>query len=79
MINLAHHDLHVTALSFLPIGNDALAWVFRAADAGGRSYFLKLKRPPVYAPALTVPRFLVEARITAVIGPAGGSHWCAVA
>ncbi|MBI1297242.1 phosphotransferase [bacterium] len=64
-----HYAIQSTAMTFLPIGNDATAWAFRATAEDGRCYFLKLRRGPVYEPALTVPRLLVEQGITAVVAP----------
>ena len=63
------YAIHVTALTFLPIGNDATCWVYRADAGDGRAYFLKIKRGPLYKPSLTVPRFLVEQGIDAVVAP----------
>ena len=40
----AHYGIAVRSLEFLPIGNDARAWVYRV-ESDERSYFLKLRRP----------------------------------
>jgi spectinomycin phosphotransferase len=63
------YGLAVTGLEFLPIGNDATAWVYRVGVARGNSYFLKVKRGLVYAPSLLVPRYLKDQGIEPVVAP----------
>ncbi|MEZ4670957.1 MAG: aminoglycoside phosphotransferase family protein [Anaerolineae bacterium] len=62
------YAIPVDALSFLPIGNDATAWVYRV-ESGGLTYFLKVKHGAIYEPSLSVPRYLYDAGIKQVVAP----------
>ena len=64
-----NYDLPVTGVEFLPIGNDATAWVYRVNTDDGRAFFLKVKQPTVYEPAVRVPHFLLEQGIEEVVAP----------
>ncbi len=64
-----HYAIRVTALTFLPLGNDAACSVYRADAYDGRAYLLKIKRGRLYEPSLTVPCFLVDRGIDAVVAP----------
>jgi spectinomycin phosphotransferase len=63
------YGLAVTALEFLPIGNDATAWAYRVAADDGAAYFLKVRRGEVSLASLRIPRFLREAGVTQVVAP----------
>jgi len=63
-----HYSLDARQISFLPLGNDANAWVYRAQSQDA-AYFLKLKKGPVYLPALEVPHALRAAGIREVLAP----------
>ena len=63
------YGLDVAGLDFLPLGNDAAAWVYRVALRGGESLFLKLKQGEVYPPGLSVPHALSEEGIVEVVAP----------
>jgi spectinomycin phosphotransferase len=63
-----NYGLSVTALEFLPIGNDATAWAYRVS-ADSTNYFLKLKKWPQYSPIVTIPRFLRDSGIEQVVAP----------
>ncbi len=63
------YEIFVGGLEFLPIGNDATAWVYRVRVDDGADYFLKVKRGAVYPPALLVPRYLKDNGIEAVVAP----------
>lgn len=70
----AEFGLAVGALTFLPLGQDALAWVYRAEDVGGdragrRSYFVKVRRGAARAAGLAIPRYLFERGIHGVVAP----------
>jgi len=56
------------SLTFLPIGNDATAALFRV-DAADGTYLCKLKRGPVEPASLTVPHHLYQQAMTAVVAP----------
>lgn len=63
-----HYGLLVTALEFLPIGNDASAWVYRVSS-DENIYFLKVKKGTVYEPSVAVPRYLKDQGIEQVVAP----------
>lgn len=55
--------------TFLPLGNDSNSWVYRVETASGDAFFVKLKRGTPYLPSLTVPRYLKDSGISAVVAP----------
>jgi spectinomycin phosphotransferase len=63
------YGLPVTALTFLPLGHDPAAWVYRAATADGTAVFIKIRLRMENQPALLVPFALHEQGITHVIAP----------
>ncbi len=64
----ARFDLDADAVEFLPLGNDADAWVYRVRGRdGGR--FLKIRRGTVNEAALAVPRLLTARGIEHLIAP----------
>jgi spectinomycin phosphotransferase len=63
-----HYDLNVSHLDFLPIGNDASAWVYRV-ETDEQPYFLKVKKGSVYQPSLLVPYHLKAQGINQVVAP----------
>lgn len=63
-----HYDLPVSRLTFLPIGNDATAWVYRV-QAGANGYFLKVKNGSISQASLAIPRFLNTSGIPQVVAP----------
>ena len=65
---LTAYGLTPQRIEFLPIGNDASAYVFRA-DCSGETYFLKLKTGEIYLPSVLVPRHLRDIGITQVLAP----------
>lgn len=62
------HDINISRLEFLPIGNDSNSWVYKVYT-DSMSYFLKAKRLPVYEPSLVIPHFLKERGLEQVIAP----------
>ncbi|HRW08851.1 MAG TPA: hypothetical protein P5121_27295, partial [Caldilineaceae bacterium] len=56
------------SLTFLPIGNDVTAALFRVDVADG-TYLCKLKRGPVEPVGLAVPHHLYQQGMTAVVAP----------
>ena len=51
--------LAIDDLAFLPLGNDSVAWTYRARSADGGDWFVKVRRV-VTAAAVLVPRYLAE-------------------
>jgi spectinomycin phosphotransferase len=64
----AAYALDVRALTFLPIGNDMRSFVYRLATANG-DLFLKARAGEPYAPALQVPRALIDSGIAEIVAP----------
>lgn len=74
----AHYGLAVTELTFLPLGHDASAWVYRVRTADDGAYFLKVRLGVASAAGLLVPRFLHDHGIARVVAPlptASGALW----
>ncbi len=66
----AHYGLSITALTFLPIGNDSASFVYRADATDGTSYFLKVRSGLGFsASSLLVPRFLHEQGVPHILSP----------
>lgn len=63
------YGLPVTEIAFLPIGNDASAWVYRVNVADGEGYFLKVRKGSLNEPGLFVPRALHEQGVPHIIPP----------
>ena len=63
------YGLQAVRIEFLPIGNDATAFVYRVETQAGETYFLKLKRGLLYEASLAVPRYLKEQGIRPVVAP----------
>ena len=63
------YGIPVTAVEFLPLGNDSSSWVYRLDVDDGGSLFLKLRKGPVYPPSLTVPSYLYNQGIHQVVAP----------
>jgi spectinomycin phosphotransferase len=66
------YRLSVRELEFLPLGADINTAVFRAVSEEGKAYFLKLRSGDFDEITVTVPRFLAEQGIPAIIAPLEG-------
>lgn len=64
-----HYALSVTEIVFLPIGNDALAWVYRVSATDGHDYFLKIRKGSINEPSFFVPRALHEQGVAHIVPP----------
>lgn len=64
----AHYGIAVRSLEFLPIGNDARAWVYRV-ESDERPYFLKLRRGAPKRSALYAPHYLQSQGIASAAAP----------
>jgi spectinomycin phosphotransferase len=77
----AYYDLDVASVTFLPIGNDFQAVVYRVVATDGADYFLKVRFGPVFEPGLRVPRALLDLGISNVLSPLRTNTsglWCAL-
>src|ERR687884_259148 len=77
-----HYALAVRTLTFLPLGHDSSAWVYRVQADDEMSYFLKVRTSMANAPSLLVPRYLHEHGVTQVVAPlptVTGALWAEVA
>lgn len=72
------YGLAVTVLTFLPLGADANAGVYRADATDGNAYFVKLRRGPLDETSVSLPKCLIDQGITQIIPPLttlGGQLW----
>jgi spectinomycin phosphotransferase len=63
------YGVTATDLEFLPIGNDSAAWVYRVGSDTAEDFFLKVRKGPVDANSLVVPRYLKDSGVTDVVAP----------
>lgn len=63
------YGLAVNTLTFLPLGADANAGVYRAVTADGNAYFVKLRRGGIDEPSVTLPKCFVDQGIPQIIPP----------
>src|SRR5258708_20580173 len=63
------YGLRIRHVTFLPLGADAYAAVYRVDDEDGTPYFLKLKRANFAEMAVAVPAFLHAQGIQQVMAP----------
>jgi spectinomycin phosphotransferase len=74
----AEYRLAIADLTFLPIGHDASAWVYRAQTADGSASFVKVRRSVTNHASLLVPRYLHDHGVAQVVAPlptAGSALW----
>lgn len=64
-----NYGIAAAQITFLPIGYDSTASVFRVEAADGQAWFLKTKSVPVAAPPLAVPHFLRESGLHCIVAP----------
>lgn len=65
----AHYGERTATLAYLPLGYDLNAFVYDVVTENGKRFFLKVRRQPIAAHALHVPRALVEHGISQVVAP----------
>src|SRR2546423_1259401 len=76
-----HYGLAIMAVTFLQLGQDSSAWVYRVQTADDAAYFLKVRKSVANASGLLVPRFLQEHGVAQVIAPlptTTGALWAEV-
>ena len=74
-----NYGLDVTEVTYLPIGHDFYAFVYRVRASDGQDYFLKVRRGPVNDVALVVPRALLDRGISQILAPLTtrtSNLWC---
>jgi spectinomycin phosphotransferase len=64
-----HYSIPVVGIEFLPIGNDASAWVYRVDTENQNVYFLKLRKGISNRAGFLVPRFLKDHGIAQALAP----------
>ena len=68
------YDLSIVSLTFLPLGLDTRAGVFRVEDKMGTPFLVKVKSGALYKPGRLVPRYLHDQGIAAVVAPLPTRH-----
>jgi spectinomycin phosphotransferase len=64
-----HYGLRVVSVTFLPVGQDPNAAVYRVVTRDGSEYFLKVRFGAIDEPGLFVPRALEDLGISNVVAP----------
>jgi spectinomycin phosphotransferase len=75
----AQYDLRVSAITFLPLGYDLNAVVYKVVAEDGTAYFLKIRFGPVHESGLLVPWALAKHGIRHVLAPLqtrSAELWC---
>ncbi|HEY8599896.1 MAG TPA: aminoglycoside phosphotransferase family protein [Thermomicrobiales bacterium] len=73
-----HYGLPASEATFLPLGHDSSAWVYRVDTTDARSFFLKVRLSVTNEASLLVPRFLHDRGVERVVAPlssVGGQLW----
>jgi spectinomycin phosphotransferase len=63
------YELNPVTLTFLPLGHDYDAGIYRVESEQGRAYALKVTSRPLYEPRCLVPRYLNDQGIASVVAP----------
>ncbi len=63
------YDLSPVTLTFLPLGHDYDAGIYRVASEQGTAYALKVTTRSLYEPRCLVPRYLNDQGIASVVAP----------
>jgi len=77
----ANYGLQAVSISFLPIGYDANAAVYRVVATDGADWFLKVRFGPLHEPVLQIPRALLDLGVRNVLAPVptrSAALWCAL-
>lgn len=64
-----HFGLEAGQLSFLPLGHDSSAWVYRLDAADGRPFFVKVRLAVTNPASLLMPRLLRDHGVEHVVAP----------
>ena len=63
------YDLSSVTLTFLPLGHDYDAGIYRVESEQGTAYALKVTSRPLYEPRCLVPRYLNDQGIASIVAP----------
>ena len=63
------YDLDPVTLTFLPLGKDYNAGVYRVVSDQSTAYLLKVTSRPLYEPSCLVPYYLSQQGVTSVVAP----------
>ena len=63
------YDLSPVTLTFLPLGHDYDAGIYRVESEPGTAYALKVTLRPLYEARSLVPRYLSDQGIASVVAP----------
>src|SRR6266566_7000515 len=63
------YDLSPVTLTFLPLGHDYDAGMYRVESEQGTAYALKVTSRPLYEPRCLVPRYLSDQGIASAVAP----------
>ncbi|HEU5229065.1 MAG TPA: aminoglycoside phosphotransferase family protein [Ktedonobacteraceae bacterium] len=66
---LDQYDLSPITLTFLPLGHDYDAGIYRVESEQGTTYALKVTLRPLYEPRYLVPRYLNDQGVASVVAP----------
>lgn len=69
----AHFGLHVTQLTFLPLGADLNTAVYRAVTSSGESTFVKLRRGDFNPATVSIPYYLHATLMSGGVSPGDSS------
>lgn len=75
------YGLAVTVLTFLPLGADANAGVYRADAPDGKAYFVKVRRGAIDETSVALPKCFIDQGIAQIIPPLttqSGQLWTTV-
>ncbi|HEX9074837.1 MAG TPA: hypothetical protein VF932_03625, partial [Anaerolineae bacterium] len=65
----AYYGISITSLTFLPIGLDSAAWVYRAETADHARYFLKIRAGLDNIRGIAIPRFVQDRGVPHIVAP----------
>nr|MDQ3044185.1 hypothetical protein [Chloroflexota bacterium] len=77
----ANYGFRIVSVTFLPIGFDLSAFVYKVVSRDENAYFLKIRSGPVHEPSLLVPRALIDRGVGNIHAPLPTrslSLWCSL-
>jgi spectinomycin phosphotransferase len=64
-----NYGIVVAELTFLPIGADSSAWVYRLLSVEGTRYFLKVRKGQINQAGLAIPHYLQRQGVAQMVAP----------